>query len=99
MPTRLARPTLLSKTDRGLSVDMPGETVILDRRTGTYFGVSAVGASVWSLLQTPRTVGQLIESVTAEFEVDPTTCERDLMVFLGSMISGELIEVRDAVAA
>jgi hypothetical protein len=69
------------------------ETVILDNQSGTYFSLSAVGARIWSLLSDPRRVQDLKAAILDEFEVDPQTCERDLLALLETLSARALIEV------
>jgi hypothetical protein len=76
-----------------------GDTIVLlDARAGLYFSLDNVGASIWKLLQQPRTVKEIRQSILDEFEVDPETCQRDLLAFLQDLAVRNLIEIRDAAA-
>ena len=75
-----------------MSCDLAGEAVILSLASETYYGLNDVGALVWSLLQQePRAVRDLRDALLAEFEVDPATCERDLLVLLNEMAQHGLV--------
>jgi len=78
------------------SVDLEDEAAILDLKTGVYFGLNEVGAHVWRQLQQPRTVGELRDSIVAEYQVEPERCERDLQALLQDLVAHHLIEVRRA---
>lgn len=43
-----------------------GELVVLSLEDGMYYGLNAVGARVWTLLEQPRTVRELQESLLAK---------------------------------
>lgn len=47
--------------------------------------LSPVGQFLWQLLEEERTMEQLLEAVTGEFEVDPETAARDIAEFLDQL--------------
>jgi hypothetical protein len=57
--------------------------------------LDAVGARVWSLIQKPRTVGELRDVLVSEYEVEPDLCERDLIELLQGLADEGLVEVSD----
>ncbi len=73
--------------------DIPGETVILDARTGRYFGLDEVGSVVWRRLQAPTTLRELITLVTDTYDVTSEDCERDLRALLHDLRATGLIAV------
>jgi hypothetical protein len=79
-----------------LASSIGGETVILGLGAGRYYGVGGVGARVWQLIQEPRRVADLVETVVAEYEVDPQVCTSDLLALLARMDEARLIEVQSA---
>ena len=81
-----------------LSCDLGDEAVILHPGSGTYYGLNPVGAAVWSLIQQPRSVPELLDHLLQEFDVEAGQCERDLLRVLQDMASAGLIEVVDGEA-
>jgi len=77
-----------------MASDIAGETVILGLTAGRYYGLDAVGARVWQLIQTPTPVSDLMRTITSEYEVDPQQCEADLLKLLRQMIEARLVEVQ-----
>ena len=77
-----------------MASDIAGETVILGLTAGRYYGLDAVGARVWQLIQTPMTVSDLVGTITSEYEVDRERCEADLLTLLRRMSEAGLVEVR-----
>jgi hypothetical protein len=76
-----------------VSSDLGGEVAILDLKAGVYYGLDAVGARIWSLIQEPRTVNEIRNILLEEYEVEPERCERDLLVLLQRLANEGLIEV------
>ncbi|MEY2878056.1 MAG: hypothetical protein RLZZ15_436 [Verrucomicrobiota bacterium] len=65
--------------------------VLVDSREGLYFGVNRVGARIWSLLEQPRSVAELVETLTGEFTVDAAACRRETESFLGQLVTQGLV--------
>jgi phosphoribosylformylglycinamidine (FGAM) synthase PurS component len=82
-----------------VSSSLAEEAVILDLKSGKYYGLNPVGASIWSLIQQPITVAQIKAALLAEYEVDAETCEQDLQTLLQDLLSNGLIEVSDEAVA
>lgn len=82
-----------------VSAEVEGEAVILSLADGVYYGLDGVGARVWELLREPRTLAELRDAVTAEFDVDAGTAGRDLAVLLAELHARRLVELPDAPVA
>jgi hypothetical protein len=84
--------TVVAAKDQ-VSSDLGGEVAILDLKAGVYYGLDAVGARIWSLIQEPRTVNEIRDILLEEYEVEPERCERDLLVLLQRLADERIIEV------
>lgn len=96
--TRSAIPdsaTVVATSDL-LASEFGDEVVLLSLRDGMYYGLEDVGTRVWSLLQTPTTLGAIRDALVAEYRVEPVRCERDLRALLGEMASRGLVEIRES---
>jgi hypothetical protein len=82
-----------------ISSNLDGEAVILNLKSGTYYGLNTVGASIWSLIQQPRTISEIQDALLAKYEVESKQCDRDLLVMLQEMEAEGLIEVSDETVA
>jgi len=76
-----------------VSADLSGEAVILNLKNGVYYGLDAIGAQIWELLQEPRVVSDIREALLEEYDVAPERCERELLALLFELAAEELIEV------
>ena len=88
--------TTVVVTPEQVSSALVGESVILNLKTGMYYSLNAVGASVWELLQTPHTVQDIYEAILDEYEVDPQQCRQEVSDLLQELLTVQLIEVQDA---
>ena len=83
----------VQKTADQIACDIGGEVVILDLNSGTYFGLDDLGARIWSLLEQPTSVVAIRDAIMAEYDVDASTCEHDILKFLHEMEQAGLIEI------
>lgn len=82
-----------------VSSELVDESVILNLKTGMYYGLNEVGASVWQLLQQPKTVADICDAIEQEYDVDTTQCEADVLTLLKDMIEAQLVVIKDEVTA
>jgi hypothetical protein len=76
-----------------VSCDLAGDAVILHLKTGVYYGLDAVGAFVWKLMQAPMTVAEIQANLVKEYDVDPGRSEADLLALLQDLAAAGLLEV------
>jgi hypothetical protein len=78
-----------------VSCDLSGEAAILNLKSGVYFGLNTVGASIWKLIQEPKTVKEIREAILEEYNVEPDRCEHDIFEILQEFSTHGLIEIVD----
>lgn len=69
------------------------ELALLDAARGKYFGLNSPGMRIWELLETPKTLGELCETLVGEFAVDPAACARDTRELLAEMSAERIVLV------
>jgi Coenzyme PQQ synthesis protein D (PqqD) len=82
-----------------VSCDLAGEAAILNIKNGVYYGLDPVGARIWNLMQEPRAVAEIQNTITGEYDVEPEQCARDLFGLLDKLLAEGLIEVKDGSGA
>jgi hypothetical protein len=93
--TNLATANLVA-TSAQVSSELSGETVILNLKDGLYFGLNAVGNSIWQQIQQPTTFSQIRSQILAEYDVEPAVCEQDLVNILNQLHRVGLVEIQDS---
>lgn len=53
-----------------------GETLLMDVKTMAYFGLDALGTSLWKRVVEGAEPGTLVAALTAEFEIEREAAER-----------------------
>jgi hypothetical protein len=87
--------TVVLAVKEQVSSKLAEETVVLNLKDSVYYGLDAVGTTIWQTLQTPRTVGAIRDALCAEYDVDRGECEADLLALLASLAEHGLIEIRN----
>lgn len=90
--------TIVASKDQ-ISTDLQGEAVILNLKSGVYYGLNPLGARIWQLIQQPAAVQAIFDTLLAEYDVEPQRLQADLDKLLGSMEAKGLIEVVDEAGA
>ena len=81
----------VTRSDQVLSTDLGGEIVMMDLESGEYFNMKDTAHRIWELVETPKTVGDLVEALQAEFSVDPDTCQKDVTSFVAELQSAGIV--------
>ena len=71
-------------------------SVLLHLDTGAYHGVNEVGALVWSLLETPKSVAVILVELRDRLEAVPPTLDDDIRRFLGELETRDLVRLDPA---
>ena len=71
------------------------EAVILNLQNSTYYGLNEEGAAIWEMLQKPTPVSDIRDALCAQYDVEPATCEEDLISLLSELAEQGLIEIHD----
>ena len=79
-----------------VSCDLAEEVAILDVKSGIYYGLNAIGGRIWNLIQEPRMVNEVCQTLLEDYEVEPERCERELLALLQELAANGLIEVQNA---
>ena len=99
MPDVTADSVVHAAPDRQLSTNLAGEIVILDIERGIYFGLSEVGVVIWEALQSPITIGAIVERVVSAYDVPPGTAEVDTIELVNDLVTRGLVEIDRATRA
>jgi hypothetical protein len=73
--------------------ELDGEAVLLEMRTGQYYGLNQVGTRVWQLLLQHGEVGLLRRALLDEYEVTGDRLGCELLGFVETLASRGLVEV------
>ncbi len=75
--------------------DLHGEVVLLNLKTGIYFGLDPVGTRAWQLIQDHGCLGPVKDSMLGEYEVSAEDLWEDLQDLVIRLVDNRLVEVID----
>lgn len=91
--TNLCSQTIVVASKEQVYCELGDETAILGLKNSVYYGLNPVGARVWGLLQNPRSIGEIRDTIVSEYEVTAERFENDLVELLQQMLREGLVEL------
>ena len=79
--------------------ELDGDILGLSVESGFCYGFNATAAEIWRLVAIPLSVGELIERLTAEFEVSPEVCAAETRIALCQLGEDGLIKIESQAVA
>ena len=73
--------------------ELDGESVLLNLKTETYFGLDEVGTRMWSALTGSDSIEAACELLKADYDVDAQRLREDLVALLEKLFENGLLEV------
>jgi len=68
-----------------------GEAVIINLQNGTYYSLDKAGATIWEQVADGRRLADVIETLTARYEVKADRAQRDLERLVGELLTERLL--------
>ena len=79
--------------DDVLFQELQGEAVLLNLKSGVYFGLDPVGTRIWQLFAEHEVLSEVARVVVAEYDVAEDKCSEDLLKLVGDLEKQELVSV------
>ena len=94
MSTPISLHSMVTVTTEQVSCDLSGETVVLNLANGQYFGLNAVAARIWEMLQDQCCVLDVRDRLLTTYpDVDPERCTSDLLNVLADLAEADLVRI------
>jgi len=91
---RRANHTTWEKVPADKQADSDDQVMVLNVNSGEYFSLNAVGALIWELADGTRTVTEIGEAVSGEYEsVDSQRVQKDTVRLARELVEQELAEL------
>ena len=88
--------TRIHRNSDVLAADVEDETVLLDPSEWIYISCNETAARIWQALDQPRSHDEVVETLLRDYDVDRTTCDREVGEFVREMAARGLIVVEAA---
>lgn len=91
--------TIISRNGTLLEAEVDGEIVALNVDSGTCYGFNGTATRIWSMIEQPRSLGEICEALVTQFAVEPDDCRRDVVGLLRELQADGLIKTDPPLAA
>lgn len=78
-----------------VEAEMGGQTVMMSIARGRYFALEGTAQRIWQLMAEPVAVGEIVDRLVEEYDIDRATCEAEVSAFLAELIENGLAEARE----
>jgi hypothetical protein len=78
-----------------LAAEVDQDVVMVSIANGFYYGVSDVARGIWEAIERPKKVSDLVDDLTATYNVDRSKCEEETLLFLEDLLTERLLQVKD----
>ena len=82
-----------------LEAEVNGEVIALNVDNGTCYGFNPTATRIWALLAEPKSLDEICETLTGEFEVGRDVCEREVVALIRDLETDGLVQVDGALPA
>ncbi len=93
MNRQFSENAIVRRKDEIISGDVDGETVMMSIERGHYHSLNLTGNRIWELLESPCTVGRIIETLKDEFDAKPEVITEELYRFLDRLLERDVIQI------
>jgi hypothetical protein len=74
------------------------DLIMVNVSTGYYYGLSDVAREIWDAIGRPKRISDLVDDLTASYQIDFSSCEEQTLFFLQDLLDQGLLQVKDALA-
>jgi hypothetical protein len=85
----------LALSDQVVIRELSGESVLLDLKSGLYFGLNGVGTKVWNLVAQGGSLRDVNAALAGEFDGPGATIEAELVRFAAELCEHGLCRVAE----
>lgn len=84
---------VLRRTDRHVSASLGDAVAMMDVDAGKYYVLDDVASFIWSRLEQPTSLEELVAELARRYDVAADRCEADVLPFLGDLEARGLVVV------
>ena len=92
--TDLAMSTTVSRDEQILATDLGEEVVMMNLDSGEYYNLKGVAFRIWEIIENPTTLGDIVDTLRGEYQVDQKTCEKEVNAFARDLHEAGVLVLR-----
>jgi hypothetical protein len=87
--------SIIQRDSEVLVAEAAQDLIMVNIASGYYYGLSDVARKIWDAIERPKKVSNLIDELTASYDVSSSSCEEQTLSFLKTLLDEGLLKVKD----
>ncbi len=87
--------SIIQRDPEIIAAEADQDLIMVSIATGHYYGVADVAREIWDAIERPKKVADLINDLTASYQIDCSLCEDETLSFLETLLDEGLLQVKD----
>ncbi len=83
----------MRNTEDFLITEVDGETVMMNTINGTYWGLNSTSTDIWNMLESSKTLKDIISHLLKEYDVNEDICRQETIQVLVNMLQTKIIKI------
>jgi hypothetical protein len=92
---RLSLDCTVQRSPDVIGAEADQDLVMVSISTGSYYAVSEVAREIWEAIEQPKKVSDLIDELSATYNVDRSSCQEQTLSFLQDLLTENLLRVQN----
>ncbi len=88
--------SIIQRDSEVLVAEAAQDLIMVNIATGYYYGLSDVARRIWDAIEGPKRVSDLIDDLTASYDISLSSCQEQTLSFLEALRDEGLLKVKDA---
>jgi hypothetical protein len=90
--------SIIQRDPEVIVAEADNDLIMVSIATGSYYGVSDVARDIWDAIERPKKISELVDGLTASYQIDSSSCEEQTLSFLETLRDEGLLRVEDGSA-
>lgn len=75
-----------------MTITVDEDLVLVDQRSGQYFGLNEIGTAIWRQLEQGREMAAIVEAILSEYDASEEVVVADMQRILTELVAAGLIQ-------
>jgi Coenzyme PQQ synthesis protein D (PqqD) len=94
-PQKLSADCVVQRDTDVIAAEVDRDLVMVSIANGFYYGVADVSREIWEAIEHPRKVSDIIDDLTATYNIDRSSCQEQTLSFLEDLMTENLLQVKN----
>jgi Coenzyme PQQ synthesis protein D (PqqD) len=90
--------SIIQRDPEVIAAEADLDLIMVSIATGSYYGLSDVAREIWSAIEHPKKISDLVDELAATYRIDSTSCREQTLSFLAALLEEGLVRVQDGPA-